>query len=169
MKTWDGLNAIQVAGTNGKSSTCAFAASFLQVHRNRTGFPRKRAFEKDVVLKFVAVNSTLPTTTATLKPEAQRINCSLALEVVRVWLALMAPEGVASMEDIITLGVDHFSWPGRYQHISDQNCQWFLDGAHNDLSLQYAVKWFAGTATEKPRYVVISILPLVAPHSNHLQ
>jgi len=37
----DSLNAIHVAGTNGKGSTCAFAFSFLKAQSARTGFPRK--------------------------------------------------------------------------------------------------------------------------------
>ena len=37
----DGLNAIQIAGTNGKGGTCTFAASFLKAHGNAHGYPQK--------------------------------------------------------------------------------------------------------------------------------
>ncbi|RDL31543.1 uncharacterized protein BP5553_09752 [Venustampulla echinocandica] len=121
----------------------------------------QRAAEKGVVLKYIGVDSALPTYAAALKPEFQRINCSLALAVVRAWLSVKAPQGQSSMENTITRGIEQFSWPGRYQQINQRNCQWFLDGAHNDLSLRYAVKWFAETATGKQNNSVISTRILI--------
>lgn len=112
---------------------------------------QQRAAEKDVVLEFVGIDSALPANATALKPKVQKINCSLALAVVRAWLSVKAPKGQSSMEDNITRGIEQFSWPGRYQQINDQNCQWFLDGAHNELSLQYAVEWFAETATKNQK------------------
>ncbi|GBF59680.1 folylpolyglutamate synthase [Trichophyton mentagrophytes] len=35
------LNAIHIAGTKGKGSTCAFVASFLKEHGDNTGYPQK--------------------------------------------------------------------------------------------------------------------------------
>jgi folylpolyglutamate synthase len=116
----------------------------------------QRAAEKGVLLEFVGVDAVLPTNVAALKPKIQRINCSLALAVVRAWLSVKAPNGQSSMEDNITRGIEQFSWPGRYQQINERNCQWFLDGAHNELSLRYAVEWFAETATENQKYVMMS-------------
>ena len=112
---------------------------------------QQRATEKRVVLEFVGVDSTLPTNATALKPKVQRTNCSLALAVVRAWLSVKAPEAQSHMKDIRTRGVELFSWSGRYQQINDRNCQWFLDGAHTELSVQYAVEWFAETASEKPK------------------
>jgi len=111
----------------------------------------QRAAEKGVVLEFVGVDSALPTNAVALKPKVQRINCSLALVVVRAWLLAKAYKGQSSMEDIITRGVEQFSWPGRYQQLNERNCQWFLDGAHNVSSLRYAVDWFAETATKNQK------------------
>lgn len=108
----------------------------------------ERADEKGVVLKFVGVDSTLPTNAAVLRPKVQRVNCSLALAVVRAWLFVKAPEGLSRMEDDIIQGIEQFSWPGRYQQINERNCQWFLDGAHNESSVRYAVEWFAEMAIE---------------------
>jgi folylpolyglutamate synthase len=110
---------------------------------------QQRAAEKEVVLKFVGIDSALPTNATALKPKAQKINCSLALAVVRAWLSVKAPQ--SSMEDNITSGIEQYSWPGRYQQINDGNCQWFLDGAHNESSLRYAVEWFAETATKNQK------------------
>jgi folylpolyglutamate synthase len=107
-----------------KSGSLAFSA--LQEQAVATVL-QQRAVEKGVVLKFVGVDSALPTNVTALKPKAQRINCSLALAVVRAWLSVKAPQGQCSMEDNITRGIELFSWPGLYQQINDRNCQWFLD------------------------------------------
>jgi folylpolyglutamate synthase len=102
---------------------------------------QQRASEKKTELHFIGVDSTLPTDMIALKPKVQRANCSLVLAVVRAWLSLMAPKGQSSIDDDINLGIEQFSWPGRYQQINERNCQWFLDRAHNELSLRYAVEW----------------------------
>ncbi|KAH8586475.1 folylpolyglutamate synthase [Bisporella sp. PMI_857] len=268
----NGLNAIHVAGTNGKGSTCAFAASLLAAHGSDTGYPRKiglytsphmkdireririnarppptleisrylqllailsfhifieekvdvaiyeahlggefdatnvikiplmtaitpismdhhkagifksgslafsapqepnvatvleqRAAEKGVVLEFVGIDNALPTDAEALKAKAQRTNCSLALAVVRAWISVKAPEGQCSMEENMVRGIEQFFWPGRYQQINERNCQWFFDGAHNEIGLQYAVDWFAEMATENQRHVVMSIRNTVTP------
>lgn len=111
---------------------------------------RQRAAEKGVVVEFVEVDSALPTNAAALKPRVQRVNCSLALAVVRAWLSVKAPQGQSKIKDIAH-GIEQFSWPGRYQQINDRNCQWFLDGAHNELSLRHAVEWFTEIVTGKQK------------------
>lgn len=128
-----------------KSGSHAF--STLQ-ERAVTTVLQQRAAERGVMLEFVGVDSALPTSATALKPKVQRTNCSLALAVVRAWLSMKAPEAQSHMEDVPTRGIEQFSWPGRYQQINDRNCQWFLDGAHNELSLQLAVQWFAETVLE---------------------
>jgi len=111
----------------------------------------KRAVDKGVMLTYVDIGSVLPADTAALKPTGQRSNCSLALAVVRAWLIEKVPkEQNGIKDDVITQGIMQFSWPGRFQQINDRNCQWFLDGAHNESSLPYAVRWFA------QRYVMLS-------------
>lgn len=110
---------------------------------------QQRAAEKGIRLEFVGVDSTLPTDATALKPQVQRSNCSLALAVVRTWLSVKAPEAQSHTKDFLTGGLEHFFCPGRYQQINDRNCQWFLDGAHNELSVQHAVQWFAEAVSEK--------------------
>ena len=41
MEDLNELNIVHVAGTKGKGSTCAFAASFLKAHGKTTGYPQK--------------------------------------------------------------------------------------------------------------------------------
>ncbi|KAK2797614.1 hypothetical protein FQN50_009127 [Emmonsiellopsis sp. PD_5] len=107
---------------------------------------QQQAADKGVPLEFVDVDPTIPTNAIALKPKPQRINCSLAIAVARAWRAVKAPEGQSISEYTIARGIEQFSWPGRYQQISDQHCRWFLDGAHNEISLRYAVEWFAEMA-----------------------
>ncbi|KAL4779187.1 Mur ligase [Aspergillus varians] len=56
------------------------------------------------------------------------------------------PGYMISDEDI-QKGITCFSWPGRLQVINDGKLQWFLDGAHNILSLEHAAEWFARATT----------------------
>ena len=123
-----------------KSETLAF--STLQDSAVTTVL-QQRAAEKKVLLEFVGIDSALPPDAPALKPEAQRINCSLALALVRAWLSVKAPKMQNHTKDFFCGGIEQFSCPGRFQQIHDRNYHWFLDGAHNELSLQYAVRWFA--------------------------
>ncbi|KAI4121414.1 MAG: hypothetical protein LQ347_006866, partial [Umbilicaria vellea] len=105
---------------------------------------QRRATEKEVVLKFVNVNPTLPANPPALKPEVQRINSSLAIALASAFLERKAPKDHCNLtsHDVLQ-GVEQFSWPGRFHHIVNGNHQWFLDGAHNELSVQKAAQWFA--------------------------
>jgi len=103
---------------------------------------RRRAEEKNMPLKFVSINEKLPENKKVLAVPVQRINCSLALEVARSFLQARAPECVID-DDLVREGVENFSWPGRFEIIQDGQIRWFLDGAHNPLSLRQAARWFA--------------------------
>ena len=109
---------------------------------------QQRAVEKGVKLEFFGIDPTLPTDATALKPKAQKINCSLALSAVHAWLSVKAPEVQSHTKDFLACGIRNFFCLGRYQQINDRNYQWFLDGAHNELSLQHAVQWFAKTILE---------------------
>lgn len=120
---------------------------------------RHRAAEKEVALNFVNVDPALPANTRALKPEVQRTNSSLALALVGAFLEKKAPKEHRKLtSDDVLRGIDQFSWPGRFQQIVDGYHQWFLDGAHNELSVQKAAQWFAVTASEMQRYLVRSDL-----------
>ena len=103
---------------------------------------KKRAYEKGAVLSFVDIEPTLPTDAGALKPEVQRINCSLALAVAHAWISQKTPEVQTNTQDILR-GIEQFSWPGRFQQINCGSCNWFLDCAHNELSIPHAVAWFS--------------------------
>lgn len=101
---------------------------------------RKRAAEKNTGLTFVSSSNILPTNSRVLSVPVQRLNCSLALELATKFLQL---KGHALDADDISRGIDNFSWIGRFEIIEQGNSQWFLDGAHNELSLEQAAQWFA--------------------------
>jgi len=115
---------------------------------------QKRAADKGVPLEFVEVCSDLPADGPQLKPEVQLLNFSLARAVSNSFLQQRAPQDNAelSSHDIIQ-GVKAFSWPGRFQSISDGNLTWFLDGAHNKISLEKCAKWFAQSSSEMEWYL----------------
>lgn len=113
---------------------------------------QKRGREKDVALKFVDVNPMLPLDANALKPEVQKKNSSLAIALADAFLKAKAPEKHSNLvPQDVRRGVEQFSWPGRYHRIVNGNHQWFLDGAHNELSVQKAAQWFAETAPETQR------------------
>ncbi|KAI4187731.1 MAG: hypothetical protein LQ348_004032, partial [Seirophora lacunosa] len=87
---------------------------------------QQRANEKNAALQFIGVDPTLPRNALALKPE-----------------------------DILQ-GIEQFSWPGRFHHIVDGNHQWFLDGAHNELSIQKSAQWFVEATSEGQRYLIMS-------------
>ena len=113
---------------------------------------QRRAAEKGVALKFVDVDSKLPSHARALKPEVQRINCSLAVALVSAFLKEKASKENTSLtlHDIFH-GIEQFLWPGRFHSIIHGNCQWFIDGAHNEMSVQQAAQWFAETVSETQR------------------
>ncbi|KAI1321403.1 folylpolyglutamate synthase [Xylariaceae sp. FL0255] len=106
---------------------------------------RERAAEKQVECHFVPDDDTeLPEDSLQLKPDVQRGNCAVALACVRAFIDKLAPRhnlGPLQREDIRN-GVNNFAWPGRFQYINDGNRHWFLDGAHNEMSVVKAAEWF---------------------------
>ncbi|KAJ5312639.1 hypothetical protein N7508_003469 [Penicillium antarcticum] len=101
-----------------------------------------RAAEKKTSLKFIPTNEHLPTNTKALSVPVQRINSSLALELAKKFLQLKAPGHIMESDDILR-GIENFSWLGRFEIIEDGKSQWFVDGAHNPLSLKQAAEWYS--------------------------
>ena len=104
---------------------------------------QNRASDKGVSLQFVDNDSSLPADILQLKPDVQRTNCSVALAVVRSFLDQKADQNRfrLSSSDIYQ-GISQFSWPGRFQLVVEKNFLWFLDGAHNEMSVVKAAEWF---------------------------
>ena len=113
---------------------------------------KQRATEKGVDLRFVAVDPRLPLDAPNLKPEAQKLNCSLSLALVSSFLETRAPKEYQKFHiDDIKAGVERFTWNGRYHQIVDGKYHWFLDGAHNSMSIGKAGTWFADNVSTPQR------------------
>ena len=109
---------------------------------------QSRAVEKGVQLEIVQVDPSLPRNANALLPQVQRINCSVAIALINAFLSKKSPfdEKMLSEQDIKS-GIEHFSWPGRFEVMKTPRCTWYLDGAHNELSIGQAVEWFAQMTT----------------------
>ncbi|KAJ5537512.1 hypothetical protein N7494_006991 [Penicillium frequentans] len=117
---------------------------------------RKRATERNTTLTFVSTSSLLPVNKKVLSAPVQRLNCSLALQLAGSFIQLKDPGYELDANDICK-GIDGFSWIGRFEVIDDGSSQWFLDGAHNTLSLEQAAKWFSNNicTANMPKYRVL--------------
>lgn len=141
-----------------KSGTPAFSAP---QEPGPAAVLQARAAEKGVELRFVEVDPSLRGDVQALQPPVQRTNCSVALALVRAFLEQKASSVFRhlSSEDI-SQGLEKFSWPGRFELIVDGRSQWFLDGAHNELSVKQAAEWFAENTSKGRRYVEPETSPL---------
>ncbi|KAI8717950.1 Mur-ligase-M domain-containing protein [Fusarium sp. LHS14.1] len=101
---------------------------------------RGRSSEKGVKLEFVELGSTLPEGAPQLRPGVQRINCSVALAAADQFLQENNTGPLSSSDKV--QGIRQFSWPGRFQHMVEDKFNWFLDGAHNEMSVLKAAEWF---------------------------
>ena len=110
---------------------------------------RDRAKDKDEEIRFVGQDSRLPLDALPLKHAVQRKNASLAVATVEAYLQRKGPTNFRSLtpEDI-QLGIEQWSWPGRFQIIQDGRQTWFLDSAHNEMSVAIAAQWFAECGAE---------------------
>jgi folylpolyglutamate synthase len=127
-----------------KPGAAAFSV-IQEAHANKV--LRQRALDRGVDLHFIQSDSSLPEQGMNLKPDVQRLNCSLALAVARSFLDQRAPSGSPQFDstDVLT-GIHQFSWPGRFQTIIEGVNQWYLDGAHNEMSVTKAADWFIETS-----------------------
>ena len=104
---------------------------------------QSRASDKDVCVQFVENDPCLPADSLQLKPDVQRMNCSVALAAVRQFLHEKAPKDAAPLSSLdILQGIGQFSWPGRFQLLVEPPFNWLLDGAHNEMSVSKAAEWF---------------------------
>ncbi|OJJ07516.1 hypothetical protein ASPVEDRAFT_56874 [Aspergillus versicolor CBS 583.65] len=120
----------------------------------------RRAFDRGTTVTFISANENLPSHAGVLDVSVQRLNCSLALELAKAFVSAKCPGSTISDEDI-QIGVRNFSLLGRFQVITNGSLQWFVDGAHNTLSMEEAAKWFVkatapGRSNRRCRSVIFS-------------
>lgn len=107
-----------------------------------------RATEKGVVLRTVPADPQLSTQ---FDSSVQQLNCSLARAVADEFLQKAAPTGRPQYlsSDEIKEGLRRFRWPGRFETIQEDDCTWFLDVAHNEISILEASGWFQRASLER--------------------
>ncbi|KAL3954494.1 hypothetical protein ACCO45_010057 [Purpureocillium lilacinum] len=74
-----------------------------------------------------------------LRTFAQRQNASLAIQLANSYLETRGEE---LAEGDIVEGSISYKWPGRFERVPMGNTTWFLDCAHNALSIPVALSWF---------------------------
>lgn len=104
---------------------------------------KRRGAEAGQTVRFVELEAGLPENVEPLRPGVQKINASVAVAAAKAFLERRAPDNtqVLTAGDLLT-GVEQFSWPGRFQIIRDGVNTWFLDAAHNTMSVGVAAEWF---------------------------
>lgn len=115
---------------------------------------RRRAVQKEVKLQTVHGDLQLQNVSPDIKPKVQLLNCSLALAVSRYFLVQKSPAKPGLLDCDVRKGVAQFNWPGRFQTISKGTLLWFLDGAHNEMSVVESAAWFIDNANSQ-RYEYI--------------
>lgn len=106
----------------------------------------RRAIDKEVALKVIDVDPTLPNE---FESDAQRLNCSLARAVVDAFLLALDQRCPNLSEEEVTQGIRQFYRPGRFETIFDSDHIWFVDGAHNEISIVEAGSWFQRSSTKR--------------------
>lgn len=108
----------------------------------------RRAAEKGVSLHEVEAEPHLP---GRFDSHVQQLNCSLARAVADSFLRKTLPDGTARQlsPDEITNGIRQFRWPGRFETIRIDDCTWFVDVAHNEVSMVEAVGWFEKVSSRR--------------------
>ena len=105
---------------------------------------KRRASERNVSLEFVRDDLADNTDKPAMKTIVQRKNASLAIRLANAFLSQKGVNGDRSLTSHdFREGIEHFCWIGRFQQITQGSHKWFLDGAHNELSVQYPAQWFA--------------------------
>ena len=113
---------------------------------------RRRSMEKGGEVRFVHLDDRLPAHSVKLEPHVQRKNASLAAAIADAFLQKrgLGSRRQLAMGDVIS-GVELFNWPGRFQTILEGRCSWFLDAAHNEMSIEIAAEWFASVVGQVRR------------------
>lgn len=98
-------------------------------------------------LQFVGISGDLPDD-PNLRLEVQKKNASLAISLANAYLSRNNAQ--LSPRDI-HVGISQCCWPGRFHRIEHGMSRWYLDCAHNLLSLPAALEWFKSEVRSSTR------------------
>lgn len=110
---------------------------------------QRRAREKGCPLTIFdkCDDERLPRQHDKLSPDVVRENAALALATADAFLDKLTAKSGRPHGSITTLDVQEaletWSWEGRFQVVRDGAMTLYMDGAHNEMSVPIAVRWFA--------------------------
>jgi folylpolyglutamate synthase len=116
----------------------------------------KRAIEKDVKLVTLVTNPALKDIKLRPNEEFQRMNASLAIELSATVLERLGINTDRSQNQLpkeFVEGLENISWRGRCETTTTGKQHWYLDGAHNEQSLEVACGWFGRVVQQHTEYV----------------
>ena len=114
---------------------------------------KRRAAEKGALggeLRWVSANDV--NEVEGVKPAVQKGNCAVAVVAVRAFLDRTAPEGKRVLSaGSVKRGIADFKWPGRFQVVerAEGKERWWCDGAHNEMSVGVAGRWYVDGLEER--------------------
>ena len=110
-----------------------------------------RARDAKTELRFVSNDPALPSDHTAIGPEVQRLNCSMAKTLVNAYLAQDAPGELQILsEQDTSAALDNIHIRGRFEYVNDGRVSWYLDGAHNAMSIDNPVQWFSQATKRSP-------------------
>ena len=107
---------------------------------------QRRSFEIGNALEFVNTESMTDIGAPVFKAPVQMRSAALAFRLADAFLTDQAETSrrgsVLNSEDL-EKGVENLQWAGRFQVIKQEAHNWYIDGAHNEMSVPHAADWFA--------------------------
>ncbi|KAJ5645323.1 hypothetical protein N7507_011334 [Penicillium longicatenatum] len=76
----------------------------------------------------------------------QRENCALATQIAHHFLQM---SGQSLDERVVQAGIEECRWPGRFDVVESGGCTWYMDGAHNEMSMEVVGKWYERVVNAK--------------------
>lgn len=110
----------------------------------------QRADDVHAPLTIVEPDPSLPASHPIIQPAVQKLNFSLAKALVQHAVGNQPGGGITTQD--VAYALDHVYLPGRFQTIADTQSTrltWFLDGAHNEMSIVHAADWFMGQVRQR--------------------
>ncbi|CAK4033930.1 Folylpolyglutamate synthase [Lecanosticta acicola] len=152
---------IYKAGTAALTTTQASSALRVLQQRARRIGEHLRVVEEDSRLNLDLPQLAIP---------VQRMNASLAAAATEEYLSRTASTRPVrlSAEDVL-VGVQQWNWPGRFQILPQGRQTWFLDAAHNDMSVALAAQWFQQSSLALSPTAQDVMRVLIFSHINELR
>ncbi|KAJ5088537.1 hypothetical protein N7456_012153 [Penicillium angulare] len=120
---------------------------------------RCRAEEKNVPILFIqdvksALLEFVDSNTFESIPLESRENVALAAQIAHKFLQ---DKGSSLNELDVKAGVNNCRWPGRFDIVNSKGSTWYLDGAHNETSMEVVARWYKRvTEANSPRILIFA-------------